>query len=138
MKNVDNKIRKHLGMKVNFVLRKELRKQITIEYYDYPQFGNQTHQELFSEIEKRFRYLETQWQNEAKINENFFDELKSIINVLNSKTKKNEILELQAAIERMKKNEDIIIAANIVTNERIEGLKCEITANRSFHVWIPR
>lgn len=21
-----------------------------IEYYDYPQFGNQTHQELFSEI----------------------------------------------------------------------------------------
>ena len=55
MKNVDNKIRKHLGMKVNFVLRKELRKQITIEYYDYPQFGNQTHQELFSEIEKRLK-----------------------------------------------------------------------------------
>jgi len=50
MKNVDDKIRKHIGMKVNFVLRKELRKQITIEYYDYPQFGNQTHQELFSEI----------------------------------------------------------------------------------------
>ena len=41
-----------------------------------------------SEIEKRFSYLETQRQNEAKINENFFDELKSIINVLNSKTKK--------------------------------------------------
>ena len=50
MKNVDDKIRKHLGMKVNFVLREELRKQITIKYYDYPQFGNQTHQELFSEI----------------------------------------------------------------------------------------
>ena len=90
-----------------------------------------------SEIDKRFSYLETQRQNEAKINENFFDELKSIINVLNSKTKKNtsEILELQAAIERIKKNENIIIAAaNIVTNERIECLKCEITANRSFHV----
>ena len=42
-------------MKVNFVLRKELRKQITIEYYDYPQFGNQTLQELFSEIEKRLK-----------------------------------------------------------------------------------
>jgi hypothetical protein len=55
MKNVDNKIRKHLGMKVNFVLRKELHKQITIECYDYPQFGNQTHQELFSEIEKRLK-----------------------------------------------------------------------------------
>jgi hypothetical protein len=27
-----------------------------------------------SEIDKRFSYLETQRQNEAKINENFFDE----------------------------------------------------------------
>lgn len=55
MKNVDNKIRNHIGMKVNSVLRKELRKQINIEYYDYPQFGNQTHQELFSEIEKKLK-----------------------------------------------------------------------------------
>jgi hypothetical protein len=30
------------------------------------------------------------------------------------------------------KNEDIIIAANIVTNDRIDGLKCKITANRSY------
>lgn len=50
MKNVDEKIRSHIGMKVNFALRQELCKQITIKYYDYPQFGNQTHQELFSEI----------------------------------------------------------------------------------------
>ena len=57
MKNVDNKIRKHLGMKVNFVLRKELRKQITIEYYDYPQFGNQTHQELLIPKYYRFQML---------------------------------------------------------------------------------
>jgi len=42
-----------------------------------------------SEIEKNFSYQETQRQDEAKTNENFFDELKSIINVLNSKTKKN-------------------------------------------------
>jgi len=57
------------------------------------------------EIEKRFSYLETQRQNEVKIYENFYD-------VLNSKTKKNtsEILELQAAIERIKKNENMIIA----------------------------
>jgi hypothetical protein len=58
-----------------------------------------------SEIEKRFSYLETQRQNEVKIYENFYD-------VLNSKTKKNtsEILELQAAIDRIKKNENIIIS----------------------------
>ena len=57
-----------------------------------------------------------------KIYENFYD-------VLNSKTKKNtsEILELQAAIERIKKNEDMIIATIDITNEQIEGLKCEIS-----------
>jgi hypothetical protein len=87
-----------------------------------------------SEIGKNFSYQETQRQDEAKTNENFFNELKNFINVLNSKTKKNtsEILELQAAIERFKKNEDMIIATIDITNERIEGLKCEITANRSY------
>jgi len=76
-----------------------------------------------SEIEKRLNYQETQRQDEAKTNENFFNELKNFINVLNT----SEILELQAAIERIKKNEDMIIATIDITNERMEGLKCEIS-----------
>ena len=69
--------------------------------------------------EKRFNYLEIQRKNEAKINENFSDELlKIIINFLNSKTKNNTSeysrAPRQGAIELIKKNEDII---NIVTNE---------------------
>ena len=50
---------------------------------------------------KQNKYLVAYDRMKLKLMKTFFDELKSIINVLNSKTKKNasEILELQAAIE---------------------------------------
>jgi hypothetical protein len=51
MINVNNKIRLYLGMQFSVKLRKQLRKQFCIEYYDFPQLENQIQQELFSQIE---------------------------------------------------------------------------------------
>lgn len=55
MRNVGVEIRSYLGMKVSVALRKGLRKQLNIEYYDFLQLEAQTHRELYNQIERQMR-----------------------------------------------------------------------------------
>ena len=56
MKNVGVEIRSYFTMKVSVAFRKGLRKQLSIEYYDFRQLVEvQTHSELYNQIERRMR-----------------------------------------------------------------------------------
>jgi hypothetical protein len=56
MKNLGDEIRYCLTMKVSVAFRKGLRKQLSIEYYDFRQLvESQTHSELYNQIERRMR-----------------------------------------------------------------------------------
>ena len=56
MINIGNEIRNYLGMKVSVAFRKGLRKQLSIEYYDFRQLVEaQTHSELNNQIERQMR-----------------------------------------------------------------------------------
>ena len=56
MKNVGVEIRSYLTMKVSVAFRKGLRKQLSIEYYDFRQLVEvQAHSEFNNQIERQMR-----------------------------------------------------------------------------------
>jgi hypothetical protein len=56
MKNVGVEIRSYFTMKVSVAFRKGLRKQLSIEYYDFRQLvEDQAHSELNNQIERQMR-----------------------------------------------------------------------------------
>ena len=56
MRNLGVEIRSYLTMKVSVAFRKGLRKQLSIEYYDFRQLEDaQTHRELYNQIERQMQ-----------------------------------------------------------------------------------